>query len=830
MPEHQPVAWDKHSTQKMTYTPKIITANGVINGPTTPLNRTPSRASGSETQGSRQNKSRSPNGSINNKTQHASPNLGQRRSRTAYMQSDEEDELSSQPNSQSPKKERKMNGAALPNGGKDELKRSKEEDIRSHRMQLPIYDGKGAIVNAVRENDTVVVLGETGSGKTTQLPQYLFDEGLAKDGMIAITQPRRVAAVTIAARVSVEQGTSLGEQVGYSVRFQERTSRFTKIKFCTDGMLVRELLLDPYLEKYSIVIIDEAHERTLRTDMLLGSLKRIQQERKAGERRSKDGKKLDQLKVVIMSATMDAERFSKFFGGCPILYVSGRQHPVAIMHAEEPVEDFIFGCKRVFLQILTNEPPGDILMFLPGQDDIESMMKTTRDMITQLPPNLAKVLSLPLYGALPPEQQRKIFDPAPEGFRKVVFATNIAETSITIPGIRYVVDTGLCKERSYHTGHGGSGLDELLIKPISKSSARQRAGRAGRLGAGTCFRLYTADTYEALPEAPIPEIQRCDLNAAILDLKVLGEDPLTFDYIDRPLDDAIRASLMTLYALQALNAQGHLTPLGRKMSSFPLEPSLSLVVISSKARACTSEILDIVSLLTCTAKLFVDTGDTREVAADARKKFRHRDGDHLTLLNVFRSYEDVVSANTSTGTNINADARTANVKTNGPSTYAGNRRAVRQWCFTHFLNEKALNEALTIRTQLRNNCEREGIDWKVSCGDDLEPVLKCLLDGLFRKSALKAADGTYRQIGMQQVLKIHPSSSLVDRKPAAIIFDELLVTTAVYARGVSVIHSSWLVDTPLFNSKKDEPVTHANGQKGAIRKNNHANGTNGNTI
>jgi len=505
-----------------------------------------------------------------------------------------------------------------------------------------------------------------------------------------------------------------------------------------------------------------------------------------------------------MSATLDAERFSEIFDRAPVLYVQGREHPVEIMHAAEPIEDFLEGCVRVFVQIHLHEAPGDILVFLPGQDDIESLAKSIRTLVAKLPTPLSKVLVLPLYSALPPEQQKKIFDPPPESTRKVVLATNIAETSITIPGIKYVIDTGLCKERSYHTRHRGSGLDELLVKPISKSSAMQRTGRAGRVEAGTCYRLYTSQTYDALPEAPTPEIQRCDLNSATLDLKVLGEDPLTFDYIDRPLDDAIRGSLTTLYALQAINSQNRLTPLGRKMSAFPLEPSLSLVVISSKARACTAEILDIVSLLTSTAKLFVDSADTREAAADARKKFLHRDGDHLTLLNVFRSYEDVLSGNTNAATS----------RANRASTNTATRRATREWCKVHFLNEKALTEAQTIRTQLRGNCEREGIDWKVSCGDDAEPVLKCLLDGLFRKAALKAPDGTYRQIGMQQVLKIHPSSSLVDRKPSTIIFDELLITTAVYARGVSAIHSSWLVETALLNSQvrqNNEVVPYTNG-------------------
>ncbi|KZP00950.1 P-loop containing nucleoside triphosphate hydrolase protein [Calocera viscosa TUFC12733] len=710
------------------------------------------------------------------------------------MHSDSEEEgqgSTSNANGPSPKKKRKINGVVVVNGANGRaLSNGTSNDIKLHRTQLPIWTGKAALVSAVKNNDTVVVLGETGSGKTTQLPQFLHEAGLTRDGIIAVTQPRRVAAISLAARVALEQGTPLGQLVGYNVRFDEHTTRNTRIKFCTDGMLVRELLIDSDLDRYSVVVVDEAHERTLRTDMLLGSLKRIQRERKTGEKRDRDGKKMKPLKVVVMSATLDAERFSAFFNRCPVLYISGRQHPVQICHSKTPVEDFQDAALRTFLQLHLDHPPGDVLVFLPGQDDIESLAKSIRAYIPQVPPSQQKVLVLPLYGALPPEQQKKIFDPPPAGTRKVVLATNIAETSITIPGIRYVIDTGLCKERSYHTRHGGSGLDELLVKPISKSSAQQRSGRAGREAPGTCFRLYTEQSYNQLTNAPTPEIQRCDLNSAILDLKCLGEDPMEFAYMDRPLDDSIRGSLITLYALQALDSQGRLTRLGRRLASFPLEPALSLVVLSSQSRACTAEILDIVSLLTCTAKLFIDNADTREAAADARKKFQHRDGDHLTLLNIFRSFEDVLSSNLSA----------ASSQANGGPAHTGSRRAAREWCKAHFLNEKALNEATTIRTQLRGNCEREKIDWKVSCGDDAEPVLRCLLDGLFRKSAIKAPDGTYRQIGMQQVLKIHPSSSLVDRKPPTIIFDELLITSAVYARGVSAVHSSWLIDTPLLNS------------------------------
>ncbi|KAJ7134299.1 P-loop containing nucleoside triphosphate hydrolase protein [Mycena epipterygia] len=333
--------------------------------------------------------------------------------------------------------------------------------LQEQRRQLPIAMGRDALVQEIKANDVTVLLGETGSGKTTQVPQYLLEAGVAgSSGLIAITQPRKVAATTLAARVSVEQGTPLGGLVGYAVRFDERCGPDTRIKYMTDGMLTRELLGDPLLSKYSVVVVDEAHERTLRTDLLLANLKRILRERN-GDAKGK-GKEKNPLKVVIMSATLDAEKFSQFFSNAKIIYVKGRQHLVKIYHSAHGQTDYVDAALRTFFQIHIDQPPGDVLIFLPGQEDIESLEKSVALFARQLPADQAEVLVLPMFAALQGAQLGRIFAATPRGARKCILATNIAETSITIPGVRYVIDTGKSKEKRYLAGSSGGGAPVFI--------------------------------------------------------------------------------------------------------------------------------------------------------------------------------------------------------------------------------------------------------------------------------------------------------------------------------------------------------------------------------
>ncbi|KAJ3825464.1 P-loop containing nucleoside triphosphate hydrolase protein [Lentinula raphanica] len=645
---------------------------------------------------------------------------------------------------------------------------SKHALLQEQRSELPIAKGKDALIHEFHEHDVTVLLGETGSGKTTQVPQYLLESGLARNGMIAVTQPRKVAATSLAGRVAAEQNVALGSSVGYSVRFDERFSSQTRIKYMTDGMIVRELMSDPLLSKYSIIIVDEAHERSLRTDILIANLKTIQQRRnKSQDTKGKGKDTSNPLKIIIMSATLDAEKFGRFFTGSKILYVQGRQHPVKIYHSSQGQVDYVDSAMRTFFQIHTDYPPGDVLIFLPGQEDIESLEKTIQIYANQLPHDRMSVLICPMYAAQAAGQNSKVFLATPPNTRKCILATNIAETSITIPGVKYVIDTGKCKEKRYLARNTGGGFDTLLTRDITQSSAMQRAGRAGREGAGHCFRLYTEDAFKAMPLSAEPEIMRCSLSSSLLQLKCIGQDLETLELMDQPAEESMKSSLIVLYLLGALNLQKEITALGRQMAAFPLEPIYARAIIASKEYCCTQEVLDIVSILSASSKLFVESSEQRGAVSEARKKFRHVCGDHLTILNVVKAYQEIA--------------------------YSEAKGSRKEWCRRHFLNERALLEASDIRDQLRQTCQRLGIDHSVSCGDKDDPVTFSLGHGLVMNIALLQPDGTYKQTIGQSIVKIHPSSVLCDKKIPAIIYDELVYTNQIYARGVSRIPKSFIV-------------------------------------
>ncbi|KAK7689588.1 hypothetical protein QCA50_007380 [Cerrena zonata] len=655
----------------------------------------------------------------------------------------------------------------------------KTSSIQEQRNQLPIAHGKDALVRELQENDVTVLVGETGSGKTTQVPQYILESGISGRGMIAVTQPRKVAATSLATRVAQEQNVSVGGLVGYSVRFDEASSQNTRIKYVTDGMLIRELLSDPLLSRYSVVVIDEAHERTLRTDLLLANLKTIQKTRNSytgGKKGKEPASKQNPLKIVVMSATLDADKFSRFFGNAKILYVQGRQHPVTVYHTANSQPDYVDAALRTFFQIHTDQPPGDVLIFLPGQEDIENLDKSIKLYADRLPKDAPGVAVYPMYAALPAHKQAAIFSSAPQGMRKCILATNIAETSITIPGIKYVIDTGKCKEKRYISRDTGSGFDTLLTKDITQSSAMQRTGRAGREGPGFCFRLYTEEAFSAMPLSAEPEILRCTLTSSILQLKCLNQDLETLDFMDKPDTESVGSALATLYLLGAIDDTKALTKLGRDMAFLPLEPPLARALMASVEFACTLEVLNIVSVLSASSKLFIDTTESRETAAEARRKFRHPSGDHLTVLNIVKSYEEMHKSQGKSGR--------------------------KEWCKKQLLNERCLLEAVDIKKQLSTSCERLGIDWKVSCGEAEYPILKSLLRGLVHQAAFLQPDGSYKQIMGPSTVKIHPGSSLCDKKVPAIIYDELVYTTHIYARGVSSVPRSFIAEVSVLNRRR----------------------------
>ncbi|KAJ3516974.1 hypothetical protein NLJ89_g793 [Agrocybe chaxingu] len=636
---------------------------------------------------------------------------------------------------------------------------AKAKVIQEQRRRLPIAQGRDALIDEIRSHDVTVLLGETGSGKTTQVPQYILESGIARNGMIAVTQPRRVAATSLAQRVALEQSVPVGSLVGYAVRFDEKHSSKTRIKYLTDGMIVRELMSDPLLSNYSVVIVDEAHERTLRTDLLIANLKSIQKQRNPSPNDKGKGKadSSNPLKIVIMSATLDAEKFSKFYHNAKIIYVKGRQYPVKIYHSAESQLDYADAAMRTFFQIHTDQPPGDVLIFLPGQEDIEGLQKSIQLFANQLPVDTPAVLTCTMFAAQDNSQNSKAFNQTPPNTRKCILATNIAETSITIPGIKYVIDSGKCKEKQYLARSAGGGFDTLLTRDITKSSAMQRTGRAGREGMGVCFRLYTEEAYSNMAVSGDPEILRCSLTSSILNLK-------------------FASALKTLWLLGAIDNNQQLTPAGRKMALFPLEPQYACTVVASKAFACTSEILDIVSILSASSKLFLDITEQREAVAEARRKFRHPSGDHCTILNAVKAYREI--------------------------TASSNKHGRREWCRKHFLNERTFLEARDIREQLVVTCGRVGIDATVSAKENEDAIVKSMGHGLAGNSAFLQADGTYKQTMGQTIIKVHPGSTLCDKKHPAIIYDELVYTNQIYARGVSAIPKGFFLSLSAFKQRK----------------------------
>eukprot|EP00112_Aurelia_sp_Birch-Aquarium-sp1_P006162 Seg1687.9 transcript_id=Seg1687.9/GoldUCD/mRNA.D3Y31 product="ATP-dependent RNA helicase DHX8" protein_id=Seg1687.9/GoldUCD/D3Y31 len=357
-------------------------------------------------------------------------------------------------------------------GAKGSYGRKTNLSILEQRQGLPIYKLRDQLVKAISENQILIVIGETGSGKTTQMTQYMAEEGFTSMGKIGCTQPRRVAAMSVAKRVSEEFGCRLGQEVGYTIRFEDCTSAETKIKYMTEGMLLRECLLDPDLTQYATIMLDEAHERTVHTDVLFGLMKKTVQKRK-------------DLKLIVTSATLDAVKFSTYFFEAPIFTIPGRTFPVEVLYTKEVETDYLDAALITVMQIHLTEPPGDILVFLTGQEEIDTSCEILYERLKSLGPEVPELVILPVYSALPSEMQTRIFDPAPPGSRKVVIATNIAETSLTIDGIYYVVDPGFVKQKVYNSKNG---IDQLVVTPISQAQAKQRAGRAGRTGPGKCYR------------------------------------------------------------------------------------------------------------------------------------------------------------------------------------------------------------------------------------------------------------------------------------------------------------------------------------------------------
>lgn len=632
-----------------------------------------------------------------------------------------------------------------------------ELSIKEQRESLPIYKLRDDFLNNFKKVNIMVVVGQTGSGKTTQMTQYLAESGYTYNNkIIGCTQPRRVAAISIAKRVAEEVGCKIGMEVGYTVRFEDCTSKDTRIKYMTDGILLREIQLSPNLEKYSVIILDEAHERTVNTDILFGLLKSTLKRRK-------------DLKIIITSASLEADKFSEYFNNCKIYKIPGRMYPVKIHHVQSPEDDYLQSSLHTVMQIHLSKPPGDILLFLTGKEEIDTACEYLYEQCKMLGPKCPPLLPLPVYSALDSEQQAKIFEPTIIGTRKCVVATNIAETSLTIDGIYYVIDPGFCKINVYDPRLG---KDEQKVVPISQASAKQRAGRAGRTGPGECYRLYTQQAFltEMLPST-VPEIQRRNLAEVVLMLKAMGiNDMLGFEFMDPPPVSTMLTALKHLYYLGALDEEGLLTRLGRRMAEFPLSPELSKVLIAAVDLQCTDEILTIVAIVS-DEDIFSRPKDKQAKADIKHSQFFHSLGDHFTFLRIYKEWQRMKYSS--------------------------------GWCIENFINNRAMRKAQDVRQQLCTIMERYHLKI-ISCGKYIHRICRSIASGYFMNVAKKQSQEGYKTLVESQNVFIHPSSSLYMNQPEWILYHKLILTSKEYLHYCMVIDPKWLIEcAPTFYKNSD---------------------------
>ncbi|XP_952428.1 ATP-dependent helicase, putative [Theileria annulata] len=641
---------------------------------------------------------------------------------------------------------------------------------------LPINLVKDLIFEKLKEKQCLILVGTTGSGKSTSVPIWIYTSFTNPKQKLVVTQPRRVAAISLAKYVAKLTNTELGTTVGFNVRFLNKSTESTRIKYVTDGILMRESISDPLLSKYSVVIVDEVHERSIRSDILLGIIKLALAKR-------------TDLKLIVMSATLDSNVFNDFFPNSVTINVPGRLFPVDIYYPPAPFEDYLEAAMISVLQINFSTETGDILVFLPGQEDIEILERLLKEKTRHLHNTMESIdykkisnvyvklgdlkykmsgwksLEIcPLYSALSLERQNLVFKTTPPKSRKVVLATNIAETSLTIPGIKYVIDTGLVKQRKYNPKNN---FESLTVNVTSKSSAKQRAGRAGRECPGEIYRLYTLDSYEKMPQNTTPEIHLIDFSFVFLQLKMVGiKDIFEFPFIDPPDKGSILSSALNLYRLGALDSEGNLTEPGKMMAQIPLLPIHSKLLITSFEFSCTSEILTIVSILSSEIALF-DTEKFNPEGVKLRSNLYNKYGDHLTLLNIYNLWE-------------NANSREI-------------------FCKQFAVNNHAFTRAKDIRNQLVSLITSEQFGVKnisrLTDSSSWDQVRKCLTKGNWTNSAKFCPESkSYNTLVNNQCVYIHPSSVMFNRPtfPGYVVFNDCILTKKNYIQNVTEISDQWL--------------------------------------
>jgi len=674
--------------------------------------------------------------------------------------------------------------------------------------ELPISARADEIIAAIRDHQVLVLAGETGSGKTTQIPKMCLVAGRGETGRIACTQPRRVAATSVARRVAEELNVPFGREVGCKIRFADQTSDDTVIKFMTDGMLLAELQADPELRAYDTIIVDEAHERSLNIDFILGHLRRLRLRR-------------PELKIVITSATIDTEAFSKAFDGAPIIEVSGRVYPVEVIYS--PLEEmkgdkgeltYIDAAVEAVERVLLESNAGDVLVFMPTERDI----RETRDLLEGR--RLGRLEVVPLFGRLTNAEQQRVF--APTQGRKVIVATNIAETSLTIPGIRFVIDTGLARFSRYTPS---SRTRRLPVELVAQSSADQRKGRCGRVSDGVCIRLYSEQDFNDRPRFAQPEIQRSNLADVILRMKAFGlGDIEEFPFLNAPPVKGIRAGYALLHELGAIDDAGVLTDLGRELAHLPVDPTVGRMILQARNEKALREVLIIAAALSIQDPRERPL-DQQQKADTAHRKFTHPDSDFLTLLAIWEDYHDEFEAMT--------------------------LGKLRKFCTAHFLSFMRMREWRDVHAQLEDTLrERDGFmrtsiydgvkkgqEVKVALGTPAyASIHRSILSGLLGNIATRTDEGDYHAAHDRRV-NVFPGSALFERmerkttaprkEPAPkakvarwLMAAEIMETARIYARTCARIDPQWVLDlgAHLLRVAHSEPFWNAEAGRVLVKE------------
>jgi RNA helicase HrpA len=605
---------------------------------------------------------------------------------------------------------------------------------------LPVYQQRDRILEVISGNPTVVVESPTGSGKTTQLPIILHQAGYSSGGVIGVTQPRRIATLSVCDYIAAQLDSRIPGTVGYKMRFEDKTSPETVIKIMTDGTLLQELKNDPELSRYSLIMVDEAHERSLNIDFILGLLKRIQTSR-------------DDFKIIISSATINAEVFSAYFDDCPIVRIDARAFPVELTY--DPLEgsddEYISAIVGHIDRIEKSKSTGDILVFLQGEKAIKDCVTAIYGLDYR-----RRLVVLPLYGRLSKEEQERVFIPTPEGKRKIIVATNIAETSVTIDGIRFVIDPGLAKINFYsHTTFTSS----LVEYAISKASCNQRKGRAGRTAPGMCIRLYSESDYRQRSLFTTEEIYRTDLSEVVLRMAELDiRDFESFDFISPPDKRGIRGAIETLELLGALDEERRLTQTGETMARFPLLPRLSRIIVEAIYRY--PEVIDeavvAASFLSANSPYLLPQGEELE-ARRAHHSFRTRHGDFVSYLELLKRF-------------TRATDRT-------------------KFCEEYYLDVRVMHEIENIHEQLCAIVSDMGIP--ITSGGHVSDYLCAVSRGLIQYVCRQARNHTYRSLTTDRIY-IHPGSVMFRESPEFIVAGEIVRTSRMFARSVSPLREEWL--------------------------------------